>query len=901
MALQETGLKLVADGSAQFVSGLRGATDATSGFTTSLTGASKGVTGFGQVAIGALREVGAVAVRALGEAGRAMAAFAKDSITAAGDFESTLLTMQATSGATADELAQISDKAIALGADLTLPNTSANEAALAMLELSKAGLSVEASMDAAKGTLQLAAAAQTDAATAAQITANALNAFQLPATEAVKVADLLAAAANASSASMTDLSQGLQQGAFAFNAAGLSIEELTASLAILTNVGLTGSDAGTALKNAIMRLSAPTDKAAKLMAQLGIDVFDAQGNMLPMRDIIAELQSGFSGMTMEQRNAAISTIFLSDGMKAMIPLLDQGVAGFDGMVEAVTKQGAAADVAGAQAAGFNGSLQGLQSQVETLQLVIGQQLLPILTPLIQAFSAGVADVTAFAGTFMKLAPALETSTAPFQTLINILRVALPASWLPAIKDAETFGNQVLAVGAQAQAGAQVIADVIGQGLAAAAAFWVEYGAQITATASSVFTAASGVVQTVMATISTMIGGALAVASAFWAEHGAQITAFAVSTFTQVGAIVTSAMTLIQTIITTVLTAAQAFWAQWGTTIMAVVGAAMQGVMTVIQTVLGVIQNAINFWTAVVRGDWDATWQALVATAESLLATAEAIIDGVLNTITTLFGSSLESVRATWQSNLEQLPGLAQAVMERAIEAFNTALEQAPGVGKAIIDGIRSGIEGAVKSLAEAAASAASAALDAAKKALGIQSPSKEGLAIGENFGKAEASGMLKAQPAMEKASRTINLSAIDVANDTLADLGSQITGGVKRSKQKSKKAPATPATPTMTAPIPPPEPVDPWAHVGGLVRAHAMAAGLIPRSMVSAPPTPQAGLMAQQIQIGGNIGVNVQTNGQLAQYIDTQVQQQIQAQAVRTDQRVRVQRIGRRSYNGRNW
>jgi TP901 family phage tail tape measure protein len=299
-------------------------------------------------------------------------------LSTAANFESALNEMGAVSEATDGQMAQISETAINLGNDMSLPATSATDAALAMVELSKAGLSVEDSMAAAKGALQLAAAGQLDEAEAAQITAQALNAFGLSGDQAVRVADLLAAGANASAASVDDLGMGLQQAGFAFQASGQPVEHLVTSLAALTNVGLTGSDAGTALKNAMIRLMSPTDQAAGMMEQLGISVFDANGQMLPLPDIIGTLNSAMAGMTDEQRNAALETIFMSDGMKAMLPLLDLGKEGFLDLESQVSRQGAAADLASAKTKGLKGALDGLKSQLETLLLKGGMPFLGFL-------------------------------------------------------------------------------------------------------------------------------------------------------------------------------------------------------------------------------------------------------------------------------------------------------------------------------------------------------------------------------------------------------------------------------------------------------------------------------------------------------------------------------------------
>ncbi len=356
------------------------------------------VRGFGSRiggAVGSIRSGLGEVTRQAGMAGAGMSAaltapmvaVGKSALDLAINYQSSMNTLQAVTGATGEQMDRLDRLAVALGADMSLPATSATDATQAMVELAKAGLDVDNVMAAAKGTLQLAAAGQLDNATAAAITAQALNAFSLSGDQATRVADMLAAGANVSAASVADLSQGVQQGGFAFAAAGQPIEHLITSIAALTNVGLTGSDAGTALKNAFIRLMSPTKEAREEMSKLGLSFYDAHGNMLPLPDIIQQLNQATSGMTQEQRNAALETLFMSDGMKAMIPLLDMGKEGFVQLEGQVTKQGAAAELAGAMTKGLGGAIEGLKSQVETFLLTEARPFLDT----IEGWVRGVAD------------------------------------------------------------------------------------------------------------------------------------------------------------------------------------------------------------------------------------------------------------------------------------------------------------------------------------------------------------------------------------------------------------------------------------------------------------------------------------------------------------------------------
>jgi hypothetical protein len=140
--------------------------------------------------------------------------------------------------------------------------------------------------------------------------------------------------------------------------------------------------------------------------------------MLPMRDIIGVVNKGLAGMTQQQRNAALQTIFLSDGMKAMIPLLNAGVDGFDKTRAGMVEQGSAANMAGAQMKGLKGATAGLQSQIETLMLEGLEPLLPVM-------SAGIGRAAAFAGSFVgQLGPAVKDAIGFFSEISGVITVGV---------------------------------------------------------------------------------------------------------------------------------------------------------------------------------------------------------------------------------------------------------------------------------------------------------------------------------------------------------------------------------------------------------------------------------------------------------------------------------------------
>lgn len=294
--------------------------------------------------------------------------FGRGVLQAGNEFQSQMNTLTAVSGASAQQLALVQAKARELGSATDLTATSASDAAGAMTELAKGGFSVEQAMDAAKGTLQLASAAQLDAAQAATIQSQALQAFGLGAEHAARVSDILAGAANASSAEMTGIAQGLQQAGTVSKQFGLTIEDTATALAMFANAGIQGSDAGTLLKTAMLALTDQGKPAQQAIEQLGLTVYDANGKFVGMSSLMGQLQVASQNMTEEQYQAATATLFGSDAMRMAGIAAQQGSEGFDKLKEAVTRQGQAAEVAAAQTQGLPGALERWENTIEDLQL-----------------------------------------------------------------------------------------------------------------------------------------------------------------------------------------------------------------------------------------------------------------------------------------------------------------------------------------------------------------------------------------------------------------------------------------------------------------------------------------------------------------------------------------------------
>lgn len=303
-------------------------------------------------------------------AGVAATALGVAAVRMAADFDASMSTVQANTGASADEMNQLRQAAIDAGADTIY---SATESADAINELGKAGLSTSDILSGGlSGALNLAASDGMAVGDAAELMATTLKQFNLTGAESTQVADALAAGAGKAVGSAHDLGLALNQAGLVANSMGVSMQETTGTLAAFANVGMIGSDEGTSLKTMLQRLASPTDKAQTLMDELGINVYDANGKFIGLAGAAGQLQNGLSGLSQQERNAALNTIFGADAVRAANVLYEQGAEGIDDWTKAVSQSGYAADLAAKKNDNLKGDLENLSGSFESLMISLGE-------------------------------------------------------------------------------------------------------------------------------------------------------------------------------------------------------------------------------------------------------------------------------------------------------------------------------------------------------------------------------------------------------------------------------------------------------------------------------------------------------------------------------------------------
>ena len=309
---------------------------------------------------------------------------AKTSVGVGMSFQSSMSQVAATMGVGVDQIQSLTDKAKEMGSTTAF---TATQAADALNYLALAGYDANKAAEVLPSVLNLAAAGGMDLAYASDLVTDAMASLNLEANKqnVDEFGNKLAKAASKANANVSQLGEAiLTVGGTAANLKG-GTTELTTALGLLANVGIKGAEGGTHLRNIILSLQSPTDDATKLMEQLGLQVYDAQGNMRGLDDILTDLSGSLAGLTQGQKDSVINALFNKTDLAAVNGLLAaQGeqweslAQQIDAAGEAAGDSGAMAQMAETQLDNLQGSVTIMQSALEGLQLGIYDYLEPSL-------------------------------------------------------------------------------------------------------------------------------------------------------------------------------------------------------------------------------------------------------------------------------------------------------------------------------------------------------------------------------------------------------------------------------------------------------------------------------------------------------------------------------------------
>lgn len=569
---------------------------------------------------------------AMAAAGGAIAAGLGSAVKTAADFEEQISGVGSQVGQSGAELDKFRQLAMDMGSSTKF---SAMDAAKGISELIKAGVDVSDVMGGGlAGALALAAAGDIEVAEAADVASKALNIFKLKGDQTAHVADLLAAAANKSATDVHQMGQSFSQGAGQAAGLGVSIEETTGTLALFAQNALVGSDGGTAFKTMLSHLNPSSKEAAAAIKEMRLEFFDLDGNFKGVAAAAEELHTKLAGMTQQQRESTLMTIFGSDAIRAARVLYNEGAAGVNEWTAKVNDAGYAAQTAALRQDNLKGSLELLGGAFETAQIAIGTALTPAIRAIADALAVLVNQFNALP-TSMQESIASTAAVAAGVLLLGAAVAMLIAYW-PAV-----LGGLSAIAGAFAAITSPIGMLIVGFGaLVAAFGYWIATNQQAYATFSAVWTSITNFFQQAIDLIGTIW-------DTFFSDYGAR-------------------------------------WASWGGDLVADAKAFLLAIAHAFEWGLNLASDTMALVSAVLRGDWKTALDALAAMS----------VDFQMLTGTT-FEELKNSVGAIWQDFKDMLVLIWEGAMTALGVAFNLLWQDLKNTASGIADTIVSAFKGAI--------------------------------------------------------------------------------------------------------------------------------------------------------------------------------------------------------------
>ena len=395
-------------------------------------------------------------------------------------FESSMSQVAATMGITTDEIAKGSDKFTLLSdaakkcGETTM--FSASQAGDALNYLALAGYDAEKAAATLPKVLTLAAAGGLDLAYASDLVTDSMAALSMETEELDNYIDEMAKTAQKSNTSVAQLGEATFVCAGAVSLTGQDLETMNAELGVLANNGIKGAEGGTHLRNVLLSLSAPTDKAEIALHDLGVEVKDSEGNMRNLNDIMIDLNAALDGMGSADKAAMIKTIFNKTDIAAVNALLKATSGEFDNLKGEISDcAGAAEEMQKTMTDNLQGKLTILQSALEGLGIAFYDVFDDNAKNAVGAATGAVGQLTE-AIKDGDLGVSLENLSQEFEVLMDDLILmaqdALPgiidgATWFLDNLDTITTLLEALGLGYLAYEGYAVAATIATEGFTAA--------------------------------------------------------------------------------------------------------------------------------------------------------------------------------------------------------------------------------------------------------------------------------------------------------------------------------------------------------------------------------------------------------------------------------------------------
>ena len=323
--------------------------------------------------------------------------FTEDVVRTGSTFEAAMSSVGAISGATASEMEMLTAKAEEMGASTKY---TAAESAQAFQYMAMAGWKAEDMVSGIEGVLSLAAASGEELGTTSDIVTDAMTAFGLSADQAGHFADVLAAASSNANTNVSMMGETFKYVAPVAGAMNYSIEDMAEMIGTMANSGIKATNAGTALRSIITRLSTDAGASSKklgalgtLVEELGVQFYEADGSARDFGDVIADAREKWKGLTDQQQTSYGKMIAGTNAISGWLALMNAAPADVDKLTTAIENcDGAATDMSTTMIDNLSGDMTILGSAVDGMKIKLSKSLTPALRDTVKYMTDSIPDI-----------------------------------------------------------------------------------------------------------------------------------------------------------------------------------------------------------------------------------------------------------------------------------------------------------------------------------------------------------------------------------------------------------------------------------------------------------------------------------------------------------------------------
>ena len=428
-------------------------------------------------------------------------------------------------------------------------------------------------------------------------------------------------------------------------AMGYTAEDTAEALGLMANAGIKGSTAGTSLRTALTNLANPTAAAKSAMKELGIEAADAEGNMLPLDDVMGQLRESFKGLSEEEQAQAASAIFGKRAMSGMLAVINATDDDISKLADATTNyNGVVEEQADIMQSGAKGGLLELKSAVEELAIKISDVLLP-------AFKKIIEKVQGFVDKLNALSPEQQ------KTILKILGIAA------------AIGPVLMTVGK--------MISVFGKAIF----IFKKIGGAFKAFSGVLGFASAGPLALIILGIAALVAIGIILyknwdaISAWLIQAWTSIKEFAVGIWTSISEFFIGLWTSIKTAVTTAWTSIKEFFSNIWSGIAQGAQTKFEGLKTFFENIwLGItmmfqyyaeiFRALFSIFTSILQGDWQGAWETIKTLFSNAWTNIKNVLKVAVDLILSIFGTSLEELKTKVKEKIDKIKEIFENLKEK---------------------------------------------------------------------------------------------------------------------------------------------------------------------------------------------------------------------------------------------